>query len=70
MFHSFYNAHHKGKTILDEIIIMKLSENETYLLTVKHRELGGYETWLGTNMVEVRAAPERVRMLIGMFNRL
>ncbi|MHC4227764.1 MAG: hypothetical protein ACYSW0_10095 [Planctomycetota bacterium] len=41
-----------------------------YLPTVRQRELGGYETWLGTNMVEVRAEPEIIRMLIGMFNRL
>jgi hypothetical protein len=41
-----------------------------YLPTVGQHELGGYETWLGTNMVEVKAAPKIVRMLISMFERL
>jgi len=41
-----------------------------YLPTVAQHELGGYETWLGTNMVEVKAAPKIVRMLISMFERL
>jgi len=41
-----------------------------YLPTVAQHELGGYETWLGTNMVEIQAAPNIVRMLISMFNRM
>lgn len=41
-----------------------------YLPTVGQHELGGYETWLGTNMVEIQAAPKIVRMLISMFDRL
>jgi hypothetical protein len=41
-----------------------------YLPTVAQHKLGGYETWLGTNMVEVKAAPKIVRMLISMFDRL
>jgi neutral ceramidase len=41
-----------------------------YLPTLAQHELGGYETWLGTNMVEIQAAPKIVRMLIGMFNRM
>ena len=41
-----------------------------YLPTVDQHELGGYETWLGTNMVEIQAAPKIVHMLISMFNRM
>jgi hypothetical protein len=41
-----------------------------YLPTFAQHELGGYETWLGTNMVEVRASAKIVNMLINMFNIL
>ena len=41
-----------------------------YLPTVAQHELGGYETWLGTNMVEIQAAPKIVRTLISMFEQL
>jgi hypothetical protein len=41
-----------------------------YLPTVKQHELGGYETWLGTNKVEIQAAPKIVQTLIGMLKRL
>jgi neutral ceramidase len=37
-----------------------------YLPTVAHHELGGYETWLGTNQVEVQAAPKIVATLLQM----
>ena len=40
-----------------------------YLPTVRQHELGGYETWLGTNRVEIQAASKIVRTLIGMFDR-
>ena len=41
-----------------------------YLPTVKQHEFGGYETWLGTNKVEIQAASKIVRALTGMFKRL
>jgi hypothetical protein len=41
-----------------------------YLPTVGHHELGGYETWLGTNQVEVQAAPKIVNALLEMLVRL
>jgi hypothetical protein len=37
-----------------------------YLPTVRHHELGGYETWLGTSNVEVQAAPKIVEALLSM----
>lgn len=41
-----------------------------YLPTVAQHKLGGYETWLGTNKVEIQAAPKIVNKLINMFNQL
>jgi hypothetical protein len=41
-----------------------------YLPTVAHHELGGYETWLGTNPVEVQAAPKIVDTLLRMLGEL
>ena len=41
-----------------------------YLPTVAHHELGGYETWLGTNQVEIRAAPRIVDTLLQMLEQL
>ncbi len=41
-----------------------------YLPTVKHHEFGGYETWLGTNKVEIQAAPKTVRTLMSLLDRL
>lgn len=37
-----------------------------YLPTVRHHELGGYETWLGTCNVEIQAAPRIVENLLSM----
>ncbi|UCD50174.1 MAG: neutral/alkaline non-lysosomal ceramidase N-terminal domain-containing protein [Phycisphaerales bacterium] len=41
-----------------------------YLPTVRHHELGGYETWLGTNNVEVQAAPKIVDASLSMLRDL
>ena len=41
-----------------------------YLPTVKQHALGGYETWLGTNMVEIGAAPKIVDRLLLMLRSL
>ena len=41
-----------------------------YLPTVAQHELGGYETWLGTNQVEVQTAPKIVAMLLEMLAQL
>ena len=39
-----------------------------YLPTPEQRELGGYETWLGTNKVEVQASTKIVNALLEMFS--
>ncbi len=41
-----------------------------YLPTRSQHKLGGYETWLGTNRVEVEAAHKMTDTLIEMLNRL
>ncbi|MGD8236941.1 MAG: neutral/alkaline non-lysosomal ceramidase N-terminal domain-containing protein [Armatimonadota bacterium] len=41
-----------------------------YLPTPRHHKLGGYETWLGTNVVEVQASTKIVRSLLSMMERL
>jgi neutral ceramidase len=41
-----------------------------YLPTAAHHELGGYETWLGTNKVEVQAAAKIVDALASMLREL
>ncbi|MHC4121491.1 MAG: neutral/alkaline non-lysosomal ceramidase N-terminal domain-containing protein, partial [Planctomycetota bacterium] len=41
-----------------------------YLPTVKHQALGGYETWLGTNRVEIQAAPKIVNTLMSLLESL
>ncbi|MBM3859280.1 MAG: hypothetical protein FJ395_06480 [Verrucomicrobia bacterium] len=41
-----------------------------YLPTVEQHQLGGYETWLGTNRLEIEAAPKIVKTLLGMLEQL
>ena len=41
-----------------------------YLPTPEQHELGGYETWLGTNRVEVDASAKIVDALMAMFEEL
>jgi len=40
-----------------------------YLPTAHQHELGGYETWLGTNMVEIQAADKIVGSLLEMLDQ-
>jgi len=41
-----------------------------YLPTPEQHKLGGYETWLGTNKVEVQASTKIVDALLEMFAEL
>jgi hypothetical protein len=41
-----------------------------YLPTVEHHQLGGYETWRGTNVLEIQAAPKIVKTLLELFGTL
>lgn len=41
-----------------------------YLPTVEQHKLGGYETWRGTNKLEVEAAPKMINALIDLFKQV
>lgn len=41
-----------------------------YLPTVQQHKLGGYETWLGTNRLEIEAAPKIVEKLLKLLAQL
>jgi neutral ceramidase len=61
----------KAKSAFPDTFVMSLANGAYgYLPTVKHHELGGYETWLGTNQVEVQAAPKIVNTLRQMLAEL
>ena len=41
-----------------------------YLPTVEQHKLGGYETWRGTNILEIEAAPKIVDTVLGLLRNL
>ena len=47
MFHSFYNAHHKGKTILDEIIPaeVRVRASDNLMWVIASNSCGYYSSW-------------------------
>ena len=47
MFHSFYNAHHKGKTILDEIIPaeIRVRASDNLMWVIANNSSGHYSSW-------------------------
>ena len=47
MFHSFYNAHHKGKTILDEIIPaeIRVRASDNTMWVIANNSTGYYSSW-------------------------
>jgi len=47
MFHSFYNAHHKGKTILDEIIPaeIRVRASDNLMWVIASNSSGHYSSW-------------------------
>ena len=51
-------------------VISHANGTHGYLPTVEQHALGGYETWLGTNMVEIGAAPKIVDRLLLMLRSL
>ncbi len=61
----------KATSVFEQTFTISLANgSEGYLPTVRHHELGGYETWLGTNRVEVQAAPTIVHALLQMLEGL
>jgi hypothetical protein len=61
----------KARSPVPDTIVVSLANGAYgYLPTVEHHELGGYETWLGTNKVETEAAPKIVETLLQMLGGL
>jgi len=57
----------KAKSPVPETFVMSIANGAYgYLPTAAHHELGGYETWLGTNAVEVDAASKILDTLLEM----
>ena len=57
----------KGKSPLQPTFVMSLANGaEKYLPTPEQHELGGYETWLGTNQVEQQASVKVTRALLDL----
>ena len=52
------------------MVIGLANGNNGYLPTPEQHKLGGYETWLGTNKVEVEASTKIVNALLEMFAEL
>ena len=61
----------KAKSPFPHTFTMSLANGAYgYLPTETHHQLGGYETWLGTNQVEIRAARKIVDALLPMLSEL
>lgn len=54
----------------DTFVVSLANGSYGYLPTAAHHQLGGYETWLGTNQVEVGAAQKIVDALLQMLAQL
>ena len=61
----------KEKTPFADAFTVELANGSYgYLPTPRQHELGGYETWLGTNNVDVEASEKIVATLLELFERL
>jgi hypothetical protein len=61
----------KSKSPFAQTFTISLANgSEGYLPTARHHALGGYETWLGTNRVEVDAARKMTDALLAMLTDL
>jgi hypothetical protein len=58
------------KPLFDQAYIELANGAYGYLPTPRQHALGGYETWLGTNRVEVQASEKIVRRLLEMLGQL
>ena len=52
------------------MIVSHANGSYGYLPTVQQHHWGGYETWMGTNHVEIKAAPKITNALLEMLGRL
>jgi neutral ceramidase len=61
----------KAKSPFPQTFVMSIANGAYgYLPTPEHHELGGYETWLGTNQVEIEAAPKIIDALLSLVRQL
>ena len=61
----------KAKSQLEKIFTIELANGwYGYLPTPEQHELGGYETWLGSNRVEIVASKKIVAKIMSMFEEL
>ena len=61
----------KRKSPFGGTIVMRIGDGKHgYLPTPRQHELGGYETWLGTNQVQKDASEIVVRNLVEMMGEL
>jgi neutral ceramidase len=61
----------KEKSPFKPTFVIELANDQwVYLPTPRQHELGGYETWMGTNLLEVNAAPKIVQTLLDLFTEL
>jgi len=61
----------KAKSPFEQaFVISHANGSYGYLPTVKQHEFGGYETWLGTNRVEIESAPKIVNTLLRMSEQI
>ena len=54
----------------DTFTIELANGSNGYLPTPKHHDLGGYETWLGTNRVEREASVKITKQTLEMLERV
>ena len=61
----------KSASPLQQTFVISLANGaEGYLPTPEHHALGGYETWLGTSRVEIKASEKIEEQLLTSLNRL
>ncbi len=61
----------KAKTTLPKTFTISIANGAYgYMPTVEQHKLGGYESWLGTNRLEIEAAPKMVTSLLGMLKEM
>ena len=61
----------KARSPLDQTMVLSHANGSYgYLPTVQQHQWGGYETWMGTNNVEIQAAPKMTGALLEMLKKL
>lgn len=61
----------KSKSAIRPMFTIELANGaEKYLPTPEHHELGGYETWLGTNQVETQASVKITKALLELLDEV